>query len=117
MSQPQDIDAVPLPKSRCQSLQGHGLVSTLAERAHDERSGHRNDSRSKCAPGQICVRLNEELTEPGDLVVAMPARWTGRDCLEADRLPRSIGRLAGLDQVREPRDAGRAMGGGRGLGR
>ena len=37
-------------------------------------------------------------TEPSDLVFAMPASGTGRDCLETDRLPWSIGQLAGLDQ-------------------
>src|SRR6185295_18343470 len=73
-------------------------------------------SRSKWAPGQMWVRLNEHLTEPGDWFSPCLQDGTGRDCLEADRLPRSIGQLAGLDQIKEPGDDGRATGGGGGLG-
>ena len=62
------------------------------------------------------VRLNEHLTEPGDWFSPCLQDGTGRDCLEADRLPRSIGQLAGLDQIKGPGDDGRATGGGGGLG-
>jgi hypothetical protein len=105
MSQPQDIYAAPLPKKQLQSLRGHEALSTLASGASARRTKRTSKRQSKQMRSRANLGAAERASDRARrLGFSLGLQdGTGRDCLEADRLPLSIGQqLAGLDQSKNP---------------
>jgi hypothetical protein len=89
------------PGERSRRITNEADIAAAKQMRSGGKSGH---GRTRIRPSQ------PDLVSP-----CLPA-GTGKDRLEADRLPLSVGQFAELDQIKEPGDAGPATGDGRGLG-